>query len=56
MFGVRVSQAAYIEAKNDKLADGRVDNSRMGVKDANSLTLKFSEGRTSANPDYILEW
>ncbi|KNH43690.1 DUF6384 family protein [Pseudomonas lini] len=56
VFGVRVSQAAYIEAKNDKLADGRVDNSRMGVKDANSLTLKFSEGRTSANPDYILEW
>jgi hypothetical protein len=56
VFGVRVSQAAYIEAKNDKLADGRVDNNRMGVKDANSLTLKFSEGRTSANPDYILEW
>ncbi|KAF0863516.1 DUF6384 family protein [Pseudomonas sp. LD120] len=56
IFGVRVSRATYQEVKNDKLADGHVDNRRMGSKDANSLTLKFLKGRASAKPDYILEW
>ncbi|WP_178125926.1 DUF6384 family protein [Pseudomonas sp. Fl5BN2] len=56
MFGVRVDQATYQEVKNDKLADGHVDNRRLGSKDANSLSFKFLKGRTTAKPAYILEW
>ncbi|WP_300244495.1 DUF6384 family protein [Pseudomonas sp.] len=56
VFGVRVNQATYQEVKNDKLADGHVDNRRLGSKDANSLSFKFLKGRTTAKPAYILEW
>ncbi len=56
IFGVRVNQATYQEVKNDKLADGHVDNRRLGSKDANSLSFKFVKGRTTAKPAYILEW
>lgn len=56
VFGVRVSEATYQEVKKDKLADGHVDNRSMGSKDANALGLKFVKGRTTGNPDYILEW
>jgi hypothetical protein len=56
VFGVRVSQATYQEVKQDKLADGHVDNRRMGSKEANSLGFKFLKGRLNAKSDYILEW
>lgn len=56
IFGVRVNQATYIEAKNDKLADGHVDNNLMGTKASNSLTLKFVKGPVKTQPAYLLEW
>ncbi|MCJ7957696.1 MAG: DUF6384 family protein [Pseudomonas sp.] len=56
IFGVRVDQVTYQQVKSDKLADGHVDNRRLGSKDANSLSFKFLKGRTTAKPAYILEW
>ncbi|WP_177418373.1 DUF6384 family protein [Pseudomonas sp. LS-2] len=56
VFGVRVSHAAYQAAYKDKLEDGRVDDHVIGHKDANSLTLNFTGGRVTANPEFILEW
>ncbi|QLL14931.1 DUF6384 family protein [Pseudomonas chlororaphis] len=56
IFGVRVSQATYQAAKNDKLLDGHVDDRLMGKKAANSLTFTFVKGPVKTKPDYILEW
>lgn len=56
VFGVRVNQATYVDAKNDKLADGHVDNNLMGTKAANSLTFKFVKGPVKTQPAYLLEW
>ncbi|WP_248800479.1 DUF6384 family protein [Pseudomonas sp. MWU13-2105] len=56
MFGVRVNQATYQAAKNDKLADGLVDDRLIGKKAANSLSFAFGKGPVKTKPDYILEW
>ena len=56
MFGVRVNQATYQAAKNDKQADGLVDDRLMGKKAANSLSFAFVKGPVKTKPDYILEW
>ncbi len=56
IFGVRVNQATYQAAKNDKLLDGIVDDRLMGKKAANSLSFAFVKGPVKAKPDYILEW
>ncbi|MGA8135514.1 MAG: DUF6384 family protein [Pseudomonas gingeri] len=56
IFGVRVNQATYQAAKNDKLADGLVDDRLMGKKAANSLSFAFVKGPVKTKPDYILEW
>ncbi|WP_191488570.1 DUF6384 family protein [Pseudomonas sp. FEN] len=56
VFGVRVNQATYQAAKNDKLLDGLVDDRLMGKKAANSLSFAFVKGPVKTKPDYILEW
>nr|WP_256349458.1 DUF6384 family protein [Pseudomonas gingeri] len=56
IFGVRVNQATYQAVKNDKLADGLVDDRLMGKKAANSLSFVFVKGPVKSKPDYILEW
>lgn len=56
IFGVRVNQATYQAVKNDKLADGLVDDRLMGKKAANSLSFAFVKGPVKSKPDYILEW
>lgn len=54
-FGVRISKDTYESIKVDKKADGHVDNKKLGMKPANSLTVHYDRA-FSDKPDMILEW
>lgn len=55
IFGVRVSQDAYLQLKEDK-RDGHLEDTHLGDKPAKSLTIKWTDRTLSSNPDTILNW
>lgn len=52
-FGVRVSDARYETVRQDKVADGIVDQNIVGVKPVGKLTFDMEPGIYT---DFILEW
>lgn len=56
LFAVRVSQETYNAVKQDKLADGHVDNKAMGTKPKGALRPVFNLRALGSPPEFILEW
>jgi len=54
-YGLRVSQTEYNRVKQDKLADGLVDDGKVGNKPANEVAFRYGIDVVTPN-NMILEW